>query len=206
MATTKSVSFDVYLTKAINYVSYLALIQDLISEHKTTGPIQSEDLIEFTKLNFHRMQRLNKTLVLNEDLQETVDDLKKRWIWLVITEAWCGDAAQTIPVMHALSVASKGKIDLKLILRDENLELMDRYLTNGGRAIPMLICLDADTLEEKGAWGPRPADAQQMVMDYKQNPTKSPAEFKLELHTWYTQNKTQLQQREMVKKIRDWAK
>lgn len=206
MATTKSVSFDAYLTKAINYVSYLALIQDLISEHKTTGPIQSEDLIEFTKLNFHRMQRLNKTVVLNEDLQDTVDDLRKRWIWLVITEAWCGDAAQTIPVMHALSVASKGKIDLKLILRDENLELMDKYLTNGGRAIPMLICLDADTLEEKGTWGPRPADAQQMVMDYKQNPTKSPAEFKLELHTWYTQNKTQLQQREMVKKIRDWAK
>jgi hypothetical protein len=177
---TKSVSFDAYLSKAINYTSYLAVIQDLISEHKTTGPLQTPDRIEFTNLNFHRMQRLNKTIVLNEDLQMAVDNLKKRWTWLVITEAWCGDAAQTIPLMHAITVASKGKIDLKLILRDENVELMDKYLTNGGRAIPILLCLDADTLEEKGIWGPRPADAQKMVMDFKQNPAKSPAEFKVD--------------------------
>jgi hypothetical protein len=203
---TRSISFETYLHKSMNYASYLALIQDLVSEGKTTGPVQTENLIEFTKLNFHRMQRLNKTIVLNEDLQEAVDNLKRRWIWLVITEAWCGDAAQTIPLMHALTVASGGKIDLRMVLRDENLELMDKYLTNGGRAIPILICLDADTLEQKGTWGPRPAEAQQMVMDFKANPTMSPAEFKLVLHTWYTNNKTQLQQREMLKKIGEWQR
>lgn len=203
---TKSVSFDTYLTKAINYASYLALIRDLVSEHKTTGPLQTENLIEYTRLNFHRMERWNKTIVLTDELQSTIDNLKKRWIWLVITEAWCGDAAQTIPLMHALTIASKGKIDLKLILRDENIELMDRYLTNGGRAIPMLICLDADTLQEKGTWGPRPAEAQQMVMDYKTNPVLTPLEFKTELHTWYTNDKTQTQQKEMVKKVKEWSK
>jgi hypothetical protein len=203
---TKSFSFDTYLNKAINYASYLALIRDLVSEHKTTGPLQTDNLIEYTRLNFYRMERLNKTIVLTDELQSTIDNLKKRWIWLVITEAWCGDAAQTIPLMHALTIASKGKIDIKLILRDENIELMDQYLTNGGRAIPILICLDADTLQEKGTWGPRPAEAQQMVMDYKTNPIQTPLEFKTELHTWYTKDKTQTQQREMVKKVKEWSK
>jgi hypothetical protein len=124
----------------------------------------------------------------------------------VITEAWCGDAAQTIPLMHAISVASKGKIDIKLVLRDENLELMDHFLTNGGRAIPVLICLDTDTLHQIGKWGPRPALAQQMVVEYKQHPEQSLEAFKTLLHTWYAKDKTLSQQHELAQLIAKWGK
>jgi hypothetical protein len=200
-----SVPFEHYLNKAMNYAGYLALIRDLVSERKTTGPVQTEDLVEYTKLNFHRMERLNKTIVLTDELQEALNGITQPLTFLVITEAWCGDAAQTIPLMHALTVASGGNITLKLVLRDENLELMDKYLTNGGRAIPVLICLDTATQTQKGTWGPRPAAAQEMVTAFKQNPSRTIEEFKIELHTWYNQDKTRHQQAEMLLKIREWS-
>lgn len=204
--TTKTISFETYLNKAMNYTTYMALMQDLLSEQKTTGPNQSKELVEYTRLNFHRMERLNKTIVLSDELNMVIENLKKRWTWLVITEAWCGDAAQNIPLMHAISVASKGKIDIKLVLRDENLELMDHYLTNGGRAIPVLIALETDTLKEVGKWGSRPVPAQQMVVEYKQHPDYSLEAFKTMLHTWYAKDKTLSQQHEMAIAMTKWAK
>jgi hypothetical protein len=200
------IAFEPYLSKAMSYTTYMALMQDLLSENKTTGPNQAKELVEYTRLNFHRMERLNKTIVLSDELNTVLLSLKKRWTWLVITEAWCGDAAQTIPLMHAISVASKGKIDVKLVLRDENLDLMDQYLTNGGRAIPVLICLDTDTLQTVGKWGPRPAHAQEMVMAYKQHPDQSLELFKTMLHTWYAKDKTLSQQHEITQLIAKWSK
>jgi Thioredoxin len=204
--TTKIFSFDSYLAKAMSYTSYMALMRDLLSENRTTGLNQAADLVEYTRLNFHRMERLNKTIVLSDDLQSALDRLNKRWTFLVITEAWCGDAAQCIPLMHAIAVASKGKIDLKLVLRDENHELMDQYLTNGGRAIPILICLETETHANIGKWGPRPESAQEMVTAYKQNPEVSYEDFKTQLHTWYAKDKTVAQQLEMVALIEKWGR
>ncbi len=190
----------------MSYTAYMALMQDLLSENKTTGPNQAKELVEYTRLNFHRMERLNKTIVLSDALTATLQSLKKRWTWLVITEAWCGDAAQNIPLMHAISIASKGKIDIKLVLRDENPELMEQFLTNGARAIPLLICLDTDTLQVTGKWGPRPAHAQEMVMAYKQQPDQPLEGFKTMLHTWYAKDKTLSQQHELVALIPKWGK
>ncbi|MES2559263.1 MAG: thioredoxin family protein [Bacteroidota bacterium] len=204
--TTKKISFDSYLTKAMSYTAYMALMRDLLSENRTTGPNQSADLVEYTRLNFYRMERLNKTIVLSDELQSTLDMLNKRWTFLVITEAWCGDAAQCIPLMHAMSIASTGKIDLKLVLRDENHELMNQYLTNGGRAIPILICLETDTLSPIGKWGPRPKPAQDMVIAFKQHPEVSYDDFKTQLHTWYAKDKTAAQQLEMVTLIAKWGR
>lgn len=195
-----------YINKALNYAGYMALIQDLLSENKTTGPNQAADLVEYTRLNFHRMERLNKTIVLGENLQATIDSLKKRWTFLVITEAWCGDAAQCIPLMHAISVASKGKIDLKLVFRDENPELMNLYLTNGTKAIPVLVCIETETLLSVGKWGPRPLTAQRMVEEYKKQPEGSYEDFKTRLHTWYAKDKTHTQQEEMIALITKWSK
>lgn len=202
---TKALSFEPYLSKAMSYKSYMALMQDLLSENKTTGPNQAAELVEYTRLNFHRMERLNKTIVLKETLVTALEELKKRWTWLIVSEAWCGDAAQNIPLMHAISVASKGKIDIKLVLRDENLELIDAFLTNGGRAIPVLICLDTESLENIGKWGPRPALAQKMVTEYKQHPDQDLAQFKTLLHTWYAKDKTESQQQEMAALIKKWS-
>lgn len=202
----ETLPLDLYIAKALNYAGYMAIIHDLLSENKTTGPNQSADLVEYTRLNFHRMERLNKTIVIGDQLQTAIEALKKRWTFLVITEAWCGDAAQCIPLMHAISVASKGKIDLKLVLRDENPELMNKYLTNGAKAIPILICIETETLIPLGKWGPRPHTAQRMVEEYKQQPNGSHEDFKTRLHTWYAKDKTHTQQEEMLALMTKWSK
>jgi hypothetical protein len=83
------------------------------------------------------------------------------------------------------------RVALKLLLRDENADLMDYYLTHGSRSIPKLICLDAETGEELGTWGPRPAQLQAMVMDYKRDPQGvSHDDFLAEVQRWYARDKS----------------
>ncbi|HYP51631.1 MAG TPA: thioredoxin family protein [Pyrinomonadaceae bacterium] len=147
-----------YIEKAMTFDEYSRLIDRVVAEGKTTGPNQSEEFAQYTKLNQSRMRRLFKTSELNESLLETARNVKANWIWLILTEAWCGDAAQNIPPIEKIA-RENDRIKTLYLLRDENLELMDKYLTNGARAIPKLICLDAETFEEIGTWGSRPQAA-----------------------------------------------
>ena len=80
----------------------------------------------------------------------------------IITEPWCGDAAQIVPALARIAELSD-QIEAEIVLRDENEELMSRHLTNGAKAIPVAVIIDAETNEVLGQWGPRPTVAQQMV-------------------------------------------
>jgi hypothetical protein len=100
--------------------------------------------------------------------------------------------------------ASEGKIELRILLRDENLDIMDQFLTNGTRSIPVLIAQDTATGTVVGRWGPRPAAVQQMVQEYKKNPTKTFKEYAAEVHAWYAQDKTQALQAEFLALIAQW--
>ena len=80
-------------------------------------------------------------------------------------------------MLNKLTAENKN-IDLKLILRDENLEVMDQFLTNGTRSIPILIVLDSETLEVLNSWGPRPTEVQKMVMDAKSEAQSNQEESK----------------------------
>jgi hypothetical protein len=146
----------------MDYSGYMQLTEQLVAEGRTSGPNQSAPYVHYTKLNQQRMKRLNKTVEVPAALQELLQAKVKNWAWWVLTEPWCGDAAQCVPVIEKLALAVDG-IQTLYILRDEHPTVMDAYLTNGGRSIPKLICLD-----EKGAevftWGPRP-DVIQEVMN-----------------------------------------
>jgi hypothetical protein len=156
------------LEKAMSYQEYKSMIEQLLSEGKTTGPNQTEDYVHYTKLNFQRMKRLDKTSEINQELKSLLEAITYEQIWFVISEPWCGDAAQNVPVIQKMADLNS-KIEVKIILRDENLEIMDNYLTNGGRAIPKLIALDKSTLQEKFIWGPRPASIQEVMNELKAN-------------------------------------
>jgi hypothetical protein len=149
------------LAQAMSYHGYMQLSEQLVAEERTSGPNQSAPYVHYTKLNLQRMKRLNKTAEVPVLLKQLLHTKAKHWTWVVITEPWCGDAAQCVPVLEKLALAV-GDIQTFYILRDEHLEIMDAYLTNGGRAIPKLICIDA-----KGAevftWGPRPAVIQEVM-------------------------------------------
>jgi hypothetical protein len=191
------------LRKSISFQEYMELIEKLLAENKTTGTDHSEFMVDYTRLNMQRMRRLIKTTLLLDGLRDTLDKLQKKMTWVVLTEGWCGDAAQIVPVIAEIARYSD-KIDLHLLLRDEHPEVMDAYLTNGGRSIPKLICLRADSLQELGSWGPRPVAAQQMVMEGKEL-NLSKEEFIQRVHKWYADNKTLDTQKELLEKIKEWA-
>jgi len=103
---------------------------------------------------------------------------------LVIAEDWCGDASNTVPVVAKWAETVPG-IDLKIIRRDEHPAVMDRYLTNGSRSVPIVIALDGD-FRELGHWGPRPASLQDWVMVNRQTVPKD--ELYPQIRRWYARD------------------
>ena len=174
------------LENSMTYTEYMDLTKKLVLAESTTGETDP-DRVNFTALNYKRALRLNKTIQIPEAEKAIFGRLQTKQIWLLITESWCGDAAQTLPVLNKLAEASEN-IELRVVLRDEHPELMDHFLTNGTRSIPKLIILTPN-LEVMATWGPRSAAATQLVTDYKQQFGKIDAEFKTQLQIWYNKDK-----------------
>ncbi|NVO84942.1 thioredoxin family protein [Hymenobacter terrestris] len=189
------------LATALSYAQYRQRIDELMAQGQTTGETQSPELTDYAKLNIQRMQRLDKKAELLPELQKTLEALTQEYAWVIITEGWCGDAAQIVPVLEKMAQASNGRIRTYYLLRDENLDLMDRYLTNGGRAIPKLLVLHADTRTEVANWGPRPAEAQDLFLETKAAGATH-EEFAEKLHGWYAQDKTRAIQQELLALVR----
>lgn len=180
-----------------NYHQFLQLTETLLAEGKTTGNNQSEDYLFFAKLNLQRMQRWNKTFKLRADVLDKVRSVPTQ-TWWVITEGWCGDSAQNLPAMAVMEAASEGRITLKIVLRDEHPVIMEQYLTNGSKSIPILVSLDKQG-NQLFKWGPRPEAAQALLMAWRQEAVPRPfEEFEKEMHTWYTRDKGNTLQDELL--------
>lgn len=184
------------LAKSMSYHTYRKLVSDLLDEGKSTGPNQSEDLLNYSSLNDARMNRLDKKTKLTDQTISALKSTKKNQTWLLITEGWCGDAAQIIPVINKMSLETD-KVALKIVLRDENEDLMNHFLTNGGKAIPKLVVLDENE-NVVSSWGPRPSIATKMVNDYKEKHGGLDNNFKKELQVWYNKNKGENIQEDIV--------
>ena len=194
------------LSNALDYTTYRALADELVANGKSTAPkVDDPEMANYVKLNRQRMKRMEKTIEIGEELRSVLNGLKKKYTWLMITEPWCGDASRHVPVLSKIADLSDN-IDLKIVLRDANEDLMDQYLTNGGRSIPKMVVLDTDTLEEIDTWGPRPAAAQKIVMDYKNapEPKQSFDDLKADLQRWYDADKSVSLQTEMIDRLKQW--
>ena len=172
--------------KGMDYTQYNLLFKQLVEEGRSTGEPDQEK-VEYTKLNFSRTKRLDKTAKISTEQAEVFKNIEAKQTWLVISEPWCGDAAQTLPFLNKISELSEN-INLKIVLRDENLELMDQFLTNGSQSIPMVIMLDEE-LEVIQHWGPRSKAATKVVSDYKEKHGKIDDAFKEILQVWYNNDK-----------------
>ena len=190
------------LKRSISYSEYRKLVEDLSIQNSTTGSEKTEDLAEYTKLNDRRMKRWDKTLKISDDVKEQVSQFNKKVTWLVLTESWCGDAAHVIPVINKIADINKS-IDLKLVLRDENEDLMNAYLTNGGRAIPKLIAIENETGNVVNSFGPRPSEASRLVDEYKEKHGALTPEFKQDLQTWYNKDKGHTTVSDLMKILSD---
>lgn len=175
------------LQNSYSYTEYRIIVSKLISEGKSTGKEQSADLLHYSELNEVRMKRLEKTLKLDPEVEKTLQNLKSNQTWLVISEGWCGDAAQILPIIKLMSEASKN-IDLKLVFRDENEELIHLFLTNGAKSIPKLLVLD-ESFNLINHWGPRPEGAKNLIIEYKAIHGIVDEAAKIALQKWYLDDK-----------------
>lgn len=188
--TLNKAAYQLYLSKGISYQQY----QQQMAEDLALNPdLQTK---EYINLNQRRMQRVEKTYTVSAALLQQVKKLQHKIHWIVITEHWCGDASQSLPVLHKVAAMSDGMIELQLVYRDQNNELMDQYLTNGTRSIPKLIQLD-EWLNVTGIWGPRPGVAQKLVKELKAN-SATAATYASELHLWYAKDKQQELEKEIA--------
>lgn len=187
---TKQELIETALKSSYSYLQYRNLVAELAEEGKSTGPEQTEALTNYTQLNNRRMKRWDKTLKFNDEALKKIAAIKTKTTWLVLTESWCGDASPALPVMHKIAELNPN-ISLQVILRDENVDVMNQFLTNGGMSIPKLIAVDNNTNEVTGDWGPRSTNATQLVEDYKVEHGQLTAEFKQDLQVWYNKDKGQ---------------
>lgn len=173
----------------LNYTQYKDFILDCVVNNTTSGHDITPERVEFTKLNAQRMNRNEKQFVMNEELRLLISAVQKPLKWLVITEAWCGDSAQCIPVIEKVAQYSD-KISCTYVFRDEHPELMEKYHTNGTLSIPKLICFDAISGEELWTWGPRPTKLLEIAKKLKQEtPNMSHADFLQHIHLWYAKDR-----------------
>ncbi|MGB0850477.1 MAG: thioredoxin family protein [Bacteroidia bacterium] len=178
-------NFDLEGRNHFTYKEYREMIDKLLKEGKTTGTNHSEAMLNYSNMNVTRMNRWDKRATPSDDIVELVKSLPPQK-WLVISEAWCGDAAQNLPWIEKMASLNEN-IDLKVILRDENLDIMDAHLTNGGRAIPKLVAI-GESDEILFEWGPRPKSIQATFTENKNNGVDK-SELSTMVHTWYAKDK-----------------
>ena len=176
------------LENSLDYPQYRDLVARQAKGGRTSGPVQSEALAHYTVLNHQRMNRWEKKIALPGPLTRQLRNLKEPVTWLVLTESWCGDAAPVLPVMAAFSRASEG-LELRIAFRDDNLPLMDRFLTGGSRAIPKLLEVRPGDYSVRASWGPRPAEPMGMADAHKARYGTLSPEFRESLQRWYNQDR-----------------
>lgn len=192
-----------FLNKAINFNDYLQLTRNIIEQAQPNPPYDNEKMKAYTAQNLERMERLNNNIVLDQKLYNLLSSITQKWVWVIITEPWCGDAAQIVPALSAFASVNDN-IECKILLRDEHPELMNIYHTNGSKSIPKLICIDAERNIELGTWGPRPREIQIIVDQFKDDHSLTFGQKVRHIHQWYDENKTRAIQSEFVDLLQVW--
>lgn len=185
------------IDESMNYETYRTLVSELLEDNKGTGDNHSDDILNYTKMNVQRMKRLDKKTTLSEETIAVLKNLDQKQIWLTITEGWCGDAAQIVPVLNKIA-ETNSNIDLRFILRDKHLEVMDEFLTNGGRSIPKIIILNTETLDVLKTWGPRPKELQTFFLEERAKEDYVWSNLSKGLQLWYNKDKTRQIQNELM--------
>jgi hypothetical protein len=185
------------ITRSYNYTDYKNLVIKYAKEQLTSGE-QLPERIAATLMNAQRIKRIDKQCVINYNLHTILSQINKKLKWIVISESWCGDGAQCIPVIAKMAELNKN-IKLEFVFRDEYPDLIDSFLTNGTRSIPKLICMDGQNNAIKFIWGPRPKAIQDKVSELKaSNQEITHDELVKNIHLWYAQDKTKSIQFEFI--------
>ena len=181
--------------EGLSYAAYLDMMATEAAQD--TAGFSAEDVqqVEFTRLNLHRSRRIARTYKMDRELARLLDGIAQPQLWMVLTEPWCGDSAQCLPYI-ALLADRNPHIDLRVLLRDDNLDIMNLYLTNGTLSIPQLVVF-ADDGRELFRWGARPVAAQEVFVAAKAAGLEKP-QIMEKLHLWYGRNRGEALEAEFI--------
>lgn len=143
------------------------------------------DFMARPKSNDHLWMVILKRVTIPPAMSARVEALGGRWRLLVLNEDWCGDSVNIVPIIARLA-ESVTNMELRILGRDANPDIMDAHLTNGSRSIPIVILLN-DRFHECGWWGPRPFALQRWVMEKGMALDKS--ERYREIRTFYARDR-----------------
>ena len=175
----EKLDYKKYWEEAISFEEYIENFEEEMKP-ENEGPYS-----KYLPQNHSRQSRILRKFRLSESILAEVEQLTKKKRWLVITEHWCGDASQIVPIFQKAANESKGMIEVRYVYRDQNHELIDAHLTDGrSRSIPIIIDLD-DDYEVRSTYGPRPAEAQLIAKQL----IEQKEDYAVPLHSWYAKDK-----------------
>lgn len=179
------------------YAEYERLFEEMANRGKKGRYFIKSTNLAHISSNWKISQRIKNSVVLFHSLNQLLLNLYYSYTWLVITEPWCLESAQNLPVIAAMANINPEKIRMLVVLRDQHPELMNKYLTNGNKAIPKVILINETRNLEEYTWGPRPGPAQELFLKWnRENDPKTKRSFSIELNNWYNRDGSITIQRE----------
>lgn len=185
--------------RGITYNDYINKTVEEIAGVRTSD-LSPEEIkrFNFKTLNLQRSNRISRTYNMCNELKHLLTEISEPQLWMVITENWCGDSAQILPYIATIT-AQNPLLDLKILSRDSNPDIMDKFLTNGTRSIPILAAFNAAG-DELFRWGPRPKAALVLINQWKSEGLEK-SEWIEKLHLWYARNKGAEIEKEFIELI-----
>jgi hypothetical protein len=182
--------------KRVSYETFKESANIYLEQQLKLDTSGRDSYFNYIQQNQQRINRWDRKFVILPEVQAQLQQIHRPLRLVAIVEAWCGDVSQILPGINHL-VNQSDKLSLDVVYRDENLPLMDAFLTNGGRAIPIILITDAESQEILGSWGPRPTTPQAMMMEMKQKLAGQPSDYSSDLqkvtieniHVWYARDK-----------------
>ena len=186
----------------MNFKEYSIYFKNILSkdivEHQP--PYDNPVYLEYTRMNWSRMNRWYKTGKLSDIIIEMVTKIDEPQHWIIITEPWCGDAAHNIPFIERIAMENP-LISVSYELRDAAPFRIEQHLTNGTKSIPKLIIQD-EKGNVLGSWGPRPENCQKIYAELLLEQASFET-IKTEIQKWYNANKGEDLQQELSELFKD---
>jgi hypothetical protein len=179
-----------------------SMTETMTMRERYLGAPEFEDMLASAEKNADLWAAVWRRAAVPEEYLRRVAAVGGAWHLLVLSEDWCGDAVNTVPVVAKLAVLAP-TLDLRVLARDENLDLMDAHLTGSSRSIPVVILLDGE-FRERGWWGPRPAALQEWVLGPAGQALEKEARYR-EMRVWYARDAGRSTLEAVVRLIEDAA-
>lgn len=182
------------------YEDYLEYMKSLIEKSPELKDRKAIERHRYLTNNYRISLKIEENYTVSDNLKKLIEAITEPQLWMVLTEPWCGDSAQCLPYIAKFARCTS-YIDLRILLRDKNLDIMDQYLTEGKRGIPKLVAFDQEG-NELFQWGPRPQGAANLFKkDRKAGLSKDAIMEKL--HLWYAQFNSEVMEKEFEQLLRE---